>query len=339
MTSTMVIKLSVILLVSTISLTNGLLTESASFSNRSKIHITVDVDSKDSKITKDISQGVSKNEIKIDDKNDDVDDNDEDDDNDDDNEVDNGDNEVEHGRKKEVGHDKHSFRKGNKIKPKQRDAKSVASWSMKHKKKSKPKTNKKRKSKKGKKASKKKRKADKKKKNDKKKKKKDKKRKFKSRAKKGNKHKNQGRKKKGGKRKGKRKNEKYVPNPEGSPNPHNLKIPLTFMREDIHNETMENKTNTEQSNDVSLVNGDKPKSDGIDTSKSGATAPDSNPNFANDSDKKAANKIRDITKQIVIATLKQVKEMSGNKTSFNGTQVQNNLKPTNPLLERMVSTL
>eukprot|EP00795_Rhopilema_esculentum_P007639 gene7639-13456_t len=209
---------------------------------------------------------------------------------------------------------------------------------MKHKKNNKSETKIKRKSKKGKKASKKKSKTDKKRKKDKQKKKKDKKGKSKSGAKKGNKHKEQERKKKGGRRKGKKKKEKYVPNPEGSPNPHNLKIPLTFMREDIRNETKENKTNNEQSNNVSLVNGDEPKSDGVDTSKSGATAPENSPNFANDSDKKAANKIRDLTKQIVIATLKQVKEMSGNKTSVNGTQVQNNLKPTNPLLERMVST-
>ena len=142
-----------------------------------------------------------------------------------------------------------------------------------------------------------------------------------------------------------RKRGKFVPNPEGSPKPNDLKIPLTFNREDIGNEGNKPFQNAQKTN-MTKVNERK-----IESERSNEDEPNDarkinetqrNGNMKHDKNSTGTgtswenlNKIKDLTKQIVMATLKEVNNMKNSSISNEMTQTVNN-GISNPLLERLV---
>ena len=140
---------------------------------------------------------------------------------------------------------------------------------------------------------------------------------------------------------------KFVPNPEGSPDPKDLKIPLTFIREDIDNKGNKSFENANQTNIMKMegLNGNEESSNQDESNKNriiNAKADEgsqSNERNSNETIKqwKPTNKTRDFTKQIVLATLKEIKNMN-NLTAENEIKNADN-HVSNPLLERLVSII
>ena len=141
-------------------------------------------------------------------------------------------------------------------------------------------------------------------------------------------------------RKKERKKGKFVPNPEGRPNPKDLKIPLTFNREDIGNKMNGSSENVNDT--IKVENGTENKEEKSNENRQ-TNIKDAHPIIEMDDNQnnnsiKAVNKIRDLTKQIVIATLKEMKDIKDANNSTMKIDIKSaNNGASNPILERLVS--
>ena len=142
-----------------------------------------------------------------------------------------------------------------------------------------------------------------------------------------------------------RKKGKLVKNPEGSPNPNDLKIPLTFERESITNDW---NNSMEIANEINIIEkeGKNKSNEERKLNEKGSSKEETG---KENSPRETANqwnidsKIRNFTKQIVTATLKEITNIKNttNKIDNNNNNNNNdvNQKPSNPLIERMVSNI
>ena len=135
-----------------------------------------------------------------------------------------------------------------------------------------------------------------------------------------------------------RKKGKMVKNPEGSPNPNDLKIPLTFGRE-IGNEGNNSMETANQTNIVAKEGKTKSheerKSD--ENGSKGQTGKEKSPRETTNQWDIDSN-IRNFTKQIIISTLKEITSIR-NTTGKVDKSKDVNQGPSNPLMERMVSDI